>query len=147
MEVQNQQKYCTGCGAELCASDQFCQRCGKAVSKSVACQPHPMCYSGAKQAMPYRTRSKTNVYCIAGIVLSGYAMFGYIIAPVFSIAGIIVSSIGMNRVAHSGEEGKNLALAGILIGALGLLVYALIVFVFEGSGIFRNWIPFSTVRV
>ncbi|MFA0815263.1 MAG: DUF4190 domain-containing protein [Anaerofustis sp.] len=129
MQQEIRQAYCTECGAPLKPSDRYCERCG---ARTVPREP------SFRQPMPgmpnNRINKKTDVFCIAGIVLSWYAVFSYIFAPVFSIGGIIVSILGLQRVERSGEDGKSLAVAGIAIGAVGLIVYVLIVFGLIGGG-------------
>lgn len=64
---------------------------------------------------------KTNTLAIVGLVL----------AFVFSLAGLIVSIIARKQIKQTGEGGAGLALAGIIISALGLafgLIYVIFVF-------------------
>lgn len=148
MEHSNKQNYCTSCGSRIGASDRFCERCGKSLEFRMGTDQKPPAYLYSKTGTPFRTNKKTDVYCIAGIVLSWYAVFSYIIAPVFSIAGIAVSVLGMRRVKLNGQDGKNLALAGIILGVLGLLVYTLILLgLLRMGGSMRTLIPFNTVQV
>lgn len=68
-------------------------------------QPQPNYNSGAPIA-------KTNTLAIVGFVL----------AFVINIAGVIVSIVALNQIKQTGEKGRGLAIAGIIIGALSLII-------------------------
>jgi len=57
--------------------------------------------------------AKTNVLAIVSLVTSIIGL---------SIVGIITGHIGMNQIKKTGESGRGLATAGLIIGYLGLVV-------------------------
>lgn len=50
------------------------------------------------------------------------AIVGFILAFVINIAGVVVSIIALNQIKQTGEKGRGLAIAGIIIGALSLII-------------------------
>jgi Domain of unknown function (DUF4190) len=60
--------------------------------------------------------TKTNVLAIASLVASVVSLCG-----IGSIAGIILGVVAINQIKVSGESGRGLALAGIVVGAVTLL--------------------------
>ncbi|TPW71775.1 DUF4190 domain-containing protein [Schumannella sp. 10F1B-5-1] len=56
--------------------------------------------------------AKTNTLAIVGLIL----------AFVVSLGGLIVSLIALNQIKQTGEGGRGLALAGVIISAIGLVI-------------------------
>ncbi|MFH1400594.1 MAG: DUF4190 domain-containing protein [Nanoarchaeota archaeon] len=71
-----------------------------------------------------------------GVKTNTLAIVGFILSFVFAFAGLIISIIAYNQIKKSGEDGRGLALAGIIIGAvfsvLGLLYVFFLVAMFSG---------------
>lgn len=66
-------------------------------------------------AQPYQPAApSTDRYNVLAIV-------GFILAFVVNIAGLVVSIIALSQVKRTGERGRGLALAGIIISALSLV--------------------------
>jgi hypothetical protein len=61
--------------------------------------------------------AKTNALAIASLVASVISLCG-----VGSIAGIVLGVVALNQIKVSGESGRGLALAGIIVGAVTLLL-------------------------
>lgn len=61
--------------------------------------------------------AKTNTLAIVGLIL----------AFVVSLGGLIVSLIALNQIKQTGEGGRGLALAGVIISAIGLVIGVLYV--------------------
>ena len=55
------------------------------------------------------------------------AIAGFITSFLFSIVGLILSIIGLNQINRTGEKGKGLAIAGIIISTITLIVSVLLV--------------------
>jgi Domain of unknown function (DUF4190) len=62
--------------------------------------------------------TKTNTLAIVSIVCSAIGLF----CGVGSIAGIILGVVAKNQIKQTGEAGDGLALAGIIVGAVTLLI-------------------------
>ena len=60
-------------------------------------------------------------YCVAGLVLS-FIPF----CAIFPIVAIILSAMGLNRIKVSGQKGRGLAIAGILIAIAGMMLSLII---------------------
>ncbi len=109
-------KYCTRCGTEMNDSATVCPTCGYPVAGSGATTDDTIRTSGYEKGW--------NVMCIVGFILSFFV----------AIAGLICSILGRRQAIQSGEKGKDLATAGIVLSAVGIasgffLVVFYIVFV------------------
>ncbi len=53
----------------------------------------------------------------------------FIVGPLFAIVGVVLGIIALNQIKQSGENGRGLALAGIIVGGviLALTVISFIV--------------------
>jgi hypothetical protein len=62
--------------------------------------------------------TKTNVLAIVSLIASiaGIVIFWFI----GSVVGIICGHISMNQIKKTGEEGRGLALAGLIVGYIGI---------------------------
>lgn len=49
------------------------------------------------------------------------AIVGFVLAFVVSLAGLIVSIIALSQIKKTGERGRGLALAGVIISALSIV--------------------------
>ncbi|PZF58943.1 DUF4190 domain-containing protein [Curtobacterium sp. MCSS17_008] len=81
-------------------------------------------------AQPYQPAAPaTDRYNVLAIV-------GFILAFVVNIAGLVVSIIALGQVKRTGERGRGLALAGVIISAISLLfsvISIIVVIVAAGS--------------
>lgn len=107
--VRRKSMYCPKCGKELADDAVLCDNCGKILNghgqpKSAADDWQ----NGTRAAVSY------NTMCIIGAVVSGISLF----APICGIGGFILSRMGKKQVAETGEKGKELALAGMVIGGI-----------------------------
>lgn len=111
--------FCRYCGKELNDKAVVCPNCGiltheeEVYSKAKAseqpkAQPQP-----AAQPAP---QAKTNVLAIVGFVLCFFV----------SLAGLICSAIALKQIKTSGEGGKGLALAGVIISSISLGIVLII---------------------
>lgn len=53
------------------------------------------------------------------------------IGPIAAIVGVVLGIIALNQIKQSGENGRGMAIAGIIVGAV-ILVLSVIVIVFAG---------------
>jgi hypothetical protein len=56
------------------------------------------------------------------------AIVGFVLAFVVNIAGVVVSFIALSQIKKTGERGRGLAIAGIVIGLLSI-VFGILYFV------------------
>ncbi|MBT1582846.1 DUF4190 domain-containing protein [Curtobacterium flaccumfaciens] len=74
--------------------------------------PNPYAAGGQTYGAPMQPSSdRFNVMAIVGFVL----------AFVVNIAGLVVSIIALSQIKKTGERGRGLALAGVIISALSLV--------------------------
>jgi hypothetical protein len=107
-------KFCASCGAEVSDGYAFCEKCGAPVEGTPAAQ-QPV-YNAAAPAKP------SNGMAIGGFVCSLLGFLGFICCgSILCIPGLILSIIGLNKSKQLGGAGKGLAIAGIILGALGLV--------------------------
>lgn len=100
-------KFCTKCGTKLEAEDKFCKTCGEKVAEEVK--------TNEPVVNTQPNTKKTDGFAIAGFVLS---LVSTICCGYTSFVGLIFSIIGLTRVNKSGDEGKGLAIAGIIISSI-----------------------------
>jgi hypothetical protein len=62
--------------------------------------------------------AKTNVLAIVSLVTSIIGM---------SLIGVITGHIGLNQIKKTGDSGRGLAIAGLIIGYIGLAVVILLI--------------------
>ena len=97
----------------------YCRNCGKEIKNEASFCP----YCGAKQAVrtSFETEPKEyNIWCIIGFALSCVSVL-IDFRGLCSITGIVLSVIGLQKLKHSNEKGKALAVAGIVIGAVKIV--------------------------
>ena len=49
------------------------------------------------------------------------AIIGFILAFVFNIAGLVVSLIALSKIKKTGERGRGLAIAGVIISIVSII--------------------------
>ena len=88
-----------------------------------AAQGYPASYT------PYPTEPKTNVLAIVSLIAS-IVGFIWIIPFLGGLAGAIMGHISLGQIKKNGEKGRGLALAGIIVGwvGVGLFVIGVIAF-------------------
>ena len=99
-------KYCARCGAELHDEAVICTKCGCPVD-------------GMRGPYDNYASNNWNGLAIAGFVLSFFS----------TIVGLILSIIAYKQIKESGEKGKGLALAGIIISSI-ITAFAVLAFLF-----------------
>ena len=113
-------KYCTKCGKKVEEKDIFCQYCGKQLVDEVVSDDGEVI-----------NPSKNNSLALAGFIVSLCSLF-ISLWGLTAIVGIILSSIGLGQIKKTNENGKGLAIAGIIIGAASIVinVFAVIIMLF-----------------
>lgn len=87
--------------------------------------PPPGGYGGFE---PAPTPSNNNL-AIASLVCSVIGLF----CGIGSIVGIILGFVAINQIKQTGQAGRGLALAGIIVGAASLVISLIAYFVFFSS--------------
>lgn len=84
-------------------------------------QPYGQTYAG----QPYYLQDRWN----------GMAIAGFVCSFLFSIVGLVLSIIGYNQTKKTGEKGKELALAGIIISGLSIVMTIVMIIAFVVIGV------------
>ncbi|BBX86444.1 DUF4190 domain-containing protein [Mycolicibacterium aubagnense] len=79
--------------------------------------------------MGYAPVPKTNGLAIASLVCS---LLGLATCAATSILGVIFGHLAKSQIKQSGEEGEGMALAGLIVGYIGLAIFALIALFYFG---------------
>ena len=66
---------------------------------------------------------------------NGMAIAGFVCSFLFSIVGLVLSIIGYNQTKKTGEKGKELALAGIIISGLSIVMTIVMIIAFVVIGV------------
>lgn len=97
-----------------------------------AAQPYGTPY-GAAPAYGGYAAAKTNTLAVVSLVSS---LVGFFVIPfIGSIVGIITGHMSLGQIKQTGEQGRGLALAGLIVGYVGLG------FVLLGLVIFLAFLP------
>lgn len=72
----------------------------------------------------YVTTQKTNVLAIVSMIVSILGAI-WVLPGIGSLAGAIMGHISLNQLKTSGEKGRGMALAGVIVGWIGLGIMAL----------------------
>lgn len=79
---------------------------------------YPLAYPGAPMPMGYPQPPKTNGLAIASLVCSLLGLF----CCVTALPGVILGHMATSQIKQTGEEGKGLALAGLIIGYVSMAI-------------------------
>ena len=131
--------FCKYCGTQLDDGSAFCTKCGRAqgeTKKTTTANPVPQNNNSSSSSSSY------NMLCIAGFTCSVVALF--FSGVVFSIVGLILSSIGKKDAIRNKERGAELATVGIVISTILLIVsvIALVSGVAVTAGLFSYLLSF-----
>lgn len=132
-------KFCGNCGAQLEDSTQYCPYCGsrfEGETRQSGTQPQsaPQ-YTAQTQytnpvASPSAAGRKTNGFAVAGFVLGlvSIVLTWCCCFPITPILGIVFSAMALSQIPKTGEDGKGIAVAGLVISIL-CIVLPLVFFV------------------
>ena len=130
MEDVNMAKFCKNCGSEIKEGSLYCEKCGSpvdsapVVNQALTTYPSQPTYQGVP--------NKTNSLAIAGFIVS---LVSLVCCTPAAVISLILSIIGLNESKKCANEGKGLAIAGIVISAIALLFLILIICIYA-IGIF-----------
>jgi peptidyl-prolyl cis-trans isomerase B (cyclophilin B) len=83
------------------------------------------------QGYGYPQPRNTNGFCIASLVCSLVGILLLFIGPVL---GVIFGWVGLRQTARLGEQGRGLAIAGVVIGVLVLVINVVAVVAWSSGG-------------
>lgn len=101
---------CKECGKEISDEASFCPNCGYSVNNSNATEIN-------NQSNNY---VKTNGFAVAGFVISLVSLL-INFWGIVGLLGTIFSAIALNEINKHNEKGKGMAIAGLIIGIIGII--------------------------
>ena len=107
--------FCKNCGVKLEENARFCPNCGANQKEETVIENRQ-----AEYTPEYKKAPSYNTMAIVGFVISLISLFLNFFGLV-GIAAVITSVIGLNKINTSYENGKALAIIGIVIGAASVL--------------------------
>jgi len=107
-------KFCSNCGAEVSDGFAFCEKCGTPVDGGAPQAAGAPVYN-AQQS--YAQPQDKNGLAIGGFVCS---LVGFLCCQLVTPVGLILSIVGLSKAKKLNGAGKGLAIAGIIIGAIGI---------------------------
>ncbi len=118
--------YCNNCGTKNPDTSQYCSNCGKQLAP--AAPPPPPVYQAAPP--PYAApQRKTNGMAIAALV-TGIASY---VVGITSIPAIILGIVALNQIKKDPtQDGKGMAIAGIVLGSVFIVLTILAFLLFFG---------------
>ncbi|MBP5678244.1 MAG: zinc-ribbon domain-containing protein [Bacilli bacterium] len=105
-------KFCINCGKELGDTDKVCSQCGTPVDGAAPAQATTV-------VAPARAQ-KSNGLALAGFIVSLVSTI--LCCGSFNVISLILSIVGAVKAKDCGGNGKGLAIAGIIISAIGLIL-------------------------
>ena len=99
-------KFCTSCGKEVPNGAAVCPNCGTAVDNGAVNNVAPA--------------KKTNGLAIAGFVVS---LVSLLCCGACSVVGLVLSIVGLVQAKKYDGNGKGMAIAGIIIGAIAIVLW------------------------
>lgn len=106
--------HCPNCGTSA-GGAAFCGNCGTSMNSSVQ-QPSP-------QPQPMYARPP-----IQNTGTSGLAIGGFIAAFFVPFVGVILGGVALSSISKTGQKGRGLAIAAIVIGLLISVIYLFVNF-------------------
>jgi hypothetical protein len=133
--------FCTTCGTAVGQTDRFCGACGSAAGFRIAAPAlavplyagavayQPVVYHAPDHVVPAR---KTNGFAVASLVLGLVWIYGLgsLLALIFGLV-----ALSQTRSSEEREGGRGMAIAGVVLGIVGLVFLILVIVVYSARGV------------
>lgn len=120
--------YCKNCGSELSEGAKFCMSCGAPIEGTQQENNAAAEVSVSTPTVADEAKKKYNGLSIAGFIVSLVSFLGGPFTILFGpIVGIVLSALGLWQIKKSEQQGKGLAITGIILGALAILATIVLV--------------------
>ena len=113
-------KFCISCGNEIPEGNNVCTNCGTPVNGAPVAQAQPGPTVVVNQAQP----KQSNGLALAGFIVSLVSTI--LCCGSLNVISLILSIVGAVKAKDCGGAGKGLAIAGIIISAIGLVILILL---------------------
>jgi hypothetical protein len=70
-----------------------------------------------------------NCFTLVSVLVPGLPFLCATISGLFSLGAVLTGSVGLAQIKHGGQKGKNYAIAGLVLGILGVISACLIPFI------------------
>lgn len=134
-------KSCPHCGGVILANARKCKHCGEYLTLTAREQRMAGPGAAAPRGVVTPPPSSTDGMAIAALVLGIISLISWCCAPVggiTSLLALIFGFIGRGNVKRDGTQGDGFALAGIIMGGIGVFLtlayFALQLFIQFGGG-------------
>lgn len=112
----------------------FCESCNKKFTENMVNCPH--CNATLKEKTSEQNIMSSNIQSEQKPVTNesnGLAIAGLVLSVIgFSVIGLILSCLGYSLSKKRNDNGKSLALAGIIISSISIAISVIVVFVWIG---------------
>lgn len=112
-------KFCPNCGAEIKTDTKYCPSCGSVIGETNTTNATNTNVNNSNQ-------NQTNGMAVAGFVISLVSLF--LCCGAFWWLSLIFSIIGLANAKKYNDNGKGLAIAGIVISCIILVILVLLIF-------------------
>lgn len=119
--------YCSKCGKDVANGATFCDNCGNRLYNEQE-QPTQNTTNIYQQAV---SKPKLNIMALVGFIL-GCVSFLINFWGIVGMVALVFSIVGFTQINNNGESGKGFAIAGMILGAIGV-IYGFVVLVVLGS--------------
>lgn len=129
-------KFCGNCGAKMEDGEQYCSYCGtrfesaarRDADTNIEMRPAPQYSAQSQHSDPMMRQlptQKTNGFAVAGFVMGLISiLFCWCCFGVTQILGVIFSAVALSQIKKTGEGGKGLAVAGLVLSVLCIVLSA-----------------------
>lgn len=119
--------FCNKCGKDITDGATFCDNCGNRLYNEQE-QPIQNTTNIYQQEV---TKPKLNIMALVGFIL-GCVSFLINFWGIVGIVALVFSIVGLIQINNTNEKGKGLAIAGTILGGIGV-IYGFFILVFIGS--------------
>ena len=125
-------KFCTNCGKEVPEGNNVCTNCGTPVDGAVANAQPAATTVVVNNVQP----KKTNGFALSGFIVSLVSTL--LCCGSFNLISLILLIIGAVKAKDYDGNGKGLAIAGIIISAIGFIILILLTVLGYAAAIFEE---------
>ena len=134
-------KKCIYCGADMEDQAKFCSVCGN-LAQNASEDPYPPYGNPNRYPPPAYMQQRTNGMATASLVLGIVSVFfnAFLLAP--SVLAIVFGVMARGQIERDPSQGgSGMALAGLILGIIFLIVYAvaIVISLFIGQAALESW--------
>jgi len=122
---KNMVKFCSSCGTQINENAVFCSNCGNQMTN----KQEQNLQINQNMYQQNINKSKINTMALVGFIMGCVSIF-LSFWGIVGIVALVFSIIGLNQINGTNENGKGLAITGIIFGIIGVLwgVFSILLF-------------------